>query len=236
MAQEKLFELHSLDLTLLDLDRQTAAQKKRLVTHRENTLLRQKRRDQLKDQHKTLQVEVKQLELSIEQAKQRKSALGHKVERVINVRELEALTKEITGLGVEIEAREETLLGLYERSEKLDQELASLEADLQRRGGELSRLEVDVAAQVKLLAETAATARQARTLVEAQVEPALLARYSRARTKYEGAVLFAIRDNSCEGCGLSAPGYEWNRIRQNPGNVYDCSNCGRLLVYVGEAL
>jgi len=234
MSQEQLSRLHALDLELDDLKRRVDAEHQRTVQFRNNLTLRIKDRDQRRECLKTLQVEVRKLELSIEETKTRQHSLEQKILRVVNARELEALTREIAGLKTEIESLEERLLAKYEAVEQHEANLAGKEKTIRDYEGGLVKLAEEVKTRVSSLEEQVSVTATVRGEVAKNVMSDLLSRYEKARERHGGQVLFEVRENGCEGCGLVVPGFEWNRFKQNPGTPYECSNCGRLLVYVGE--
>jgi predicted nucleic acid-binding Zn-ribbon protein len=236
MAQEKLRELHDLDLALEDLGRQIAEQRRRSETFQATVGARVRAHEALASQVKAHEVAVREKERDVEALTEKKAAQEQKVLRVVNARELEALNHELARLAEEIPARETELLDLYELGEKLSPQVAASSRELERRRGELPALQADVDARVRELEARVSQTRATRQEAEGAVPPNVSAKYAAARKRHTGAILFEVFENACEGCGLPVPGFEWNRFRQNPGNVYECSNCGRLLIYVGDRM
>ena len=96
------------------------------------------------------------------------------------------------------------------------------------------KLKTDVDAKLKQLETDLAERTKERAVLEPAVDESIRSKYTAARKANEGPILFEIRENACGGCGLPRAGFEWNKLHQNPGNVYECSDCGRLNIYVGE--
>jgi predicted nucleic acid-binding Zn-ribbon protein len=237
MAQERLSELHSLDLHLSDLRSKITEAKRRVENFQQSILRRDQTRQKIASELKASQVESKGLELQIESANEKKKSLEGKLQKVIKPHEIEALQHEIQNLVNDVGTKELTLLEKYELQEKTQASMSAEEAEIKKRTAELPKLKAQVAAQIKDLETQLETNQKARDMIVTTVEPAMASRYANVRKRYpEGIVLFEILENNCGGCGFPAAGFEWNKLRQNPGNAYECSNCGRLLVYVGERL
>jgi predicted nucleic acid-binding Zn-ribbon protein len=73
--------------------------------------------------------------------------------------------------------------------------------------------------------------RGARDEIAATVDAALLDDYERCRERARGMGAARLNGNTCQGCHLSIPSVEAERIRKSPpGTVAHCDNCGCILV------
>lgn len=144
-------------------------------------------------------------------------------------RELQALQSDIEQLKRQARSCEDLQLEAMEIREPLDTQLAEVtaacaEAELVAETL-LDTLNAELAA---IDSETAQEVSQ-RHLIAATVVPEILVDYDRRRTNGVGAArLVGVK---CEGCHLTIPNVEAERIRKAPeGTVASCENCGCILV------
>lgn len=233
--QPALFELHQLDLTLAEIKKKTGEEKVRVENFANSIKTRTRERGKQDQTLKTAQVDAKTKELELEDLTTRKAKKEKQVLMVVNPRELDAINAEIARLSELIPAKEAELLDVYDRVEKAQAALHITDEDLKKRAAHVPKLKADVEAKLAQLAEQLRQAVASRAQVEPAVEATALAKYTKAREQLDVPLLFEITENACGGCGMPRPGFEWNKLRSNPGNVYACSDCQRLNVYTGEA-
>jgi predicted nucleic acid-binding Zn-ribbon protein len=126
---------------------------------------------------------------------------------------------------------EERELEVMERRESLDTELAALEAELTAVQTELAALEASLlAAEAEIDAEIAIE-EAARAEEASAVGADLLADFERRRAQNHGAGVALLVGDTCQGCRLSIPATEVDRIRHDPeAGIASCDNCGAILV------
>jgi uncharacterized protein len=126
---------------------------------------------------------------------------------------------------------EEHELEVMERRETLDTELTSLETTLTGLRAELAELEARLrSAEAELDAEIAVE-ESARAQEAAAVGADLLADFERRRAQNRGAGVALLVGDTCQGCRLSIPATEVDRIRHDPeAGIASCDNCGAILV------
>ncbi len=126
---------------------------------------------------------------------------------------------------------EEQELEVMERRETLDTELTALETELAGVRGELAELESTLhAAEAELDAEIAVEA-SARAEEANAVGADLIADFERIRSQNHGAGVALLVGTTCQGCRLSIPAIEADRIRHDPeAGIATCDNCGAILV------
>jgi len=146
-------------------------------------------------------------------------------------RELQAMAADVEGLRKRASELEDKVLALMEEREPLDAAVAEFDkalADLSERqssvGERLARAESEVGT---VLADLVAQ----RPGVVGAVAAPLLANYDRLRVKLGGVAVARLTGGRCDGCHLSLPAMELDRIRhQPPGSLEYCEQCGRILV------
>ena len=124
---------------------------------------------------------------------------------------------------------EEQELEVMERRETFDTELTALETELV--GAELAALEATLqAAEAELDAEIAVE-EAARAEEASAVGADLIADFERIRSQNHGAGVALLVGTTCQGCRLSIPAIEADRIRHDPeAGIATCDNCGAILV------
>jgi len=150
-------------------------------------------------------------------------------------RELQAMAEDVEGLKNRASELEDKVLAFMEEREPFDTEMGSLDRKLvelaERQQGTLERLR---AAETELEAAIAALAAQRPGAVEAVPKP-LLTAYDRLRSRLGGVAVARLVGGRCDGCHLSLPAMELDRIRhQSAGSLETCEQCGRILVIAGH--
>jgi len=148
-------------------------------------------------------------------------------------RELLDMQADIDQLNRHRASIEEQELEVMERRETLDIELATIETQLESVRAELRELESALAAsEAEIDAEIAVEA-AARAEEASAVGADLLADFERRRAQNHGAGVALLVGSTCQGCRLSIPATEVDRLRQDPEGVASCDNCGAILVPAG---
>jgi predicted nucleic acid-binding Zn-ribbon protein len=150
---------------------------------------------------------------------------------VTSPRELQALQADVDQLRRHRGGLEDRELDVMERRESLDTEVSGLdgragelEAEAERLAGALGEVEGEIDGEV-------AVERSARDEIAATVDDGLLADYEQCRHRARGMGAARLNGNTCQGCHLSIPSVEAERIRKSPaGTVAHCDNCGCILV------
>jgi uncharacterized protein len=149
---------------------------------------------------------------------------------VANVKELEAIRREIESIKKRRADREDELLALMERREELD--IASTQA---RARSESLRAEVDevAGASEAELAEIGAALDRAtaeRGSISREIDPDVLELYEDLRRQKKGIGAVALVDGVCQGCHEQLSAVELDRLKRTDG-VRRCEHCRRILVF-----
>ena len=146
-------------------------------------------------------------------------------------RDLQAMSAELEQLQARASVLEDAVLAVMEEREPLEGragELAERLAHLaEARADTVERLrvaeqEVDTQLAELVLRREAALGR---------VPEGLLAVYERLRARLGGVGVARLVGNHCDGCHLTLPSVELERVRHLPdGEVYQCEQCSRILV------
>jgi predicted nucleic acid-binding Zn-ribbon protein len=150
---------------------------------------------------------------------------------VSNARELQDLQTELESVRRHISTVEDEAIAALERTEaaqaRLD-ELETMRTEITRRREAAEMTLTAAAADIDAEVDEV-TARRGEA--SSGVAPELLDEYERLRGLLAGVAVAKLVGNRCEGCHLTLPAMEIDRIRHLPPDekVY-CDECGRLLV------
>jgi uncharacterized protein len=146
-------------------------------------------------------------------------------------RELQAMAADVEGLRKRASELEDRVLALMEEREPFDRQVAELDsqmAELEARQRDGLALLKDAEAEVE--ADIATLSAQRPKAAEAVPEP-LLNTYERLRTRLGGVAVARLTGGRCDGCHLTLPAVELDRIRhESAGTLEYCEQCGRILV------
>jgi hypothetical protein len=146
-------------------------------------------------------------------------------------RELQSMQADIEQLRRHQRGLENRELELMEAREPLDVALADLESQREALAGELDRLRRTLADAEAVIDAEASDELAARRSVAAAIADALVAEYERCRTQAKGVGVARLVGTTCQGCHLSIPATESERIKKAAdGATAHCDNCGCILV------
>lgn len=153
--------------------------------------------------------------------------------RISNPKELRAMQEDVEALGRQRQRIEEEMLTLMEEAERQLEEIRRLEAERQARERELDEhLESYTTRQRALTAELEAARRQRETMA-AEVDPDLLRRYERLRSRKDGVAVTAVNGSVCNACHMTVPEAVLTAAREDD-DVHTCEDCGRILYVPSE--
>jgi len=151
---------------------------------------------------------------------------------VTSPRELQALQADVEQLRRHQRAVEERALEVMEAREPLAAEQDRITADLDRWNAELGAARAQLSSSEATLTEEIDAERSLRDAAATAVDAPMLALYDGCRAKAASGIGAArLVGRTCEGCHLTIPATEVDRIRKAPpGTVAHCDNCGAILV------
>ena len=150
---------------------------------------------------------------------------------IASPRDLQALQADVQSLRRRQRETEDLQLATMERREPLDGEVAHIEGEIERaEAAVVSAREALAAAEAEIDREAEGES-VVRDELAAGIAPALLADYEQRRAKAKGVGAARLVGSTCQGCHLTIPATEVDRIRKAPeGTVSYCDNCGAILV------
>ena len=151
---------------------------------------------------------------------------------VSDSRDLQAMDAEVHNLSERQALLEEQELALLEEEEPLDVALAANDTKMAMLAIEAELL-LRVIAETERDIEDEVTREQAeRAAVAAGLPSDLADRYEQLRSRLGGVGAARLVGDHCEGCHLTLPSMEVERIRHLPPDEFaTCDQCGRILVH-----
>jgi uncharacterized protein len=185
-----------------------------------------KERDEVLAEERRLDDEATSLETRAKEVEQRLYS-----GTVASPRELQAMQADIDMLQRHRSDVEDRELEVMERREQLDQELTVAQNACNDATSEAERLRGVVSEQEREIDAEIAVESEARATHTVGLPERLLGDYERRRARNRGAGVARLVGDTCQGCHLSIPSTEVERIRRGPeGTVAYCDNCGCILV------
>lgn len=224
-----LKELQDVD-TGLDQARASLARIEEGLADNSELVLLAEQRDRLLGERKRLEAEQLDLELAVEDMRQKVKTLEDKLYggRVRNPKELQDLSAEEEQLKRQISSKEDSLLEYYDRVEAVVKQASAAEKayeDARRRWGE--RQEHLRAEKARLDVEVR-TLEQRKEALRSQIDAATLRLYESLRRTRGGLAVAAIQQRTCQGCRISIPINVEMKARTSAEPIL-CQSCGRFL-------
>jgi predicted nucleic acid-binding Zn-ribbon protein len=147
-------------------------------------------------------------------------------------RELQAMQADVESLGKHNRTLDDRELELMERQEALDGEVGGIETRVNDLRSEADAARAALVEKEAVIDAELADELEARATAAGAIPADLLAAYERIRQANHGAGAARLIGNTCQGCRLTIPATEVDRIHR-PGadaTVFHCDNCGAILV------
>jgi uncharacterized protein len=174
------------------------------------------------------------LEEQIAQAAARRHTLEQRMlgGEVTAARDLQAMDTEVHHLAERQAEFEEQELVLVEEEDPLDLALAENERSLAELAVEAERLRGVVEESLRAIDESIVVETAARAEVAVGLPAELAERYEALRSHLGGVGAARLVGDQCDGCHLTLPSKEVERIRRLPPEEFaTCDQCGRILVH-----
>lgn len=152
--------------------------------------------------------------------------------RISNPKELTAMQQDIQALGRQRQRTEEEMLTLMEQIEALSQQLQTLEVGRQARERDLDEHLEEFRTQTRTLSAEIESLRKQREVATAEIDPELMRRYERLRSRKDGVAVAAVVKGICEGCHVAVPEAKLNEVLEGD-RIVTCEGCGRILYAEG---
>jgi predicted nucleic acid-binding Zn-ribbon protein len=151
-------------------------------------------------------------------------------------RELQAMQADVEQLTRHRRSLDDRELTLMESQEQIEGELGELEKRVGERQTEADTARAALIEQEGVIDAELAAEAEARGVAAGSVPSDLLALYEQCRSRNRGTGAARLVGNTCQGCRLTIPATEVDRIRRaaaegsDDAPVFHCDNCGSILV------
>jgi len=223
-------QLHDLRLKLREISDQLERGPRQIAARKQNVEKKREELDALRNKLKQMKMVADQKNLQLKSSESRIYDLNGKLNAAANNREYEALRSQIAADTMAKSVLEDEILEALEKVDtaqidvkKFEQEMTSVDADLQK-------LTEEVRAKEGGLKEQAAELEKQVAEAEKILPPDIVPQYRRLVQAYGAAALAPVLNKSCSECYVSLTAQVYVELRS--GKVRFCT-CGRLM-YVAE--
>jgi predicted nucleic acid-binding Zn-ribbon protein len=188
-----------------------------------------------------IRVQVEDLtarQLSLEEQIAAATKRRHEIERrmltggVSASRDLQAMDGEVRHLAERQSQLEEQELELVAEEDPLDVALAENEKAAASLNADAGRLRASITEEVARIEETIVAEEAQRAEQSARLPSGLAEQYEKLRSHLGGVGAARLIGSRCDGCHLTLPSKEVERIRRLPAEEFaTCEQCGRILVH-----
>jgi predicted nucleic acid-binding Zn-ribbon protein len=236
-ALETLLDVQDRDMAIdrLELRKAGLPERRELAGIEERLRRLSARRAELEDLRSDAARRQETLDAEVEATGERIKAIERRMYggEVSASRELQAMSEEVGSLQRRRSQLEDREVEAMEVLEPLDAELARVAGEAEGLEAQAARTRESIRAAEESIDSEIAVEAEARSALVAQVPGDLADRYERLRRRLGGVGAARLVNGSCQGCHLSLPSAELERVRRAPpGSVQICEQCGRILVPV----
>ncbi|MEE8074686.1 MAG: C4-type zinc ribbon domain-containing protein [Candidatus Binatia bacterium] len=153
-----------------------------------------------------------------------------RMNRIKNIKELQALQREIDQIKQGNTQLEGELLSVMETLETKGAAHQQCEAELKELEERWSGKRGEYEAQIAEIERTVSETSKARAEIAAQLSGDLIGRYELIFSRRGGMAVVAVSEEICAGCYMNIPPQLWNEIIRNDKLIL-CPNCHRILYY-----
>lgn len=153
-----------------------------------------------------------------------------RLNRIKNIKELQAVQREIDQIKESNTQLEEALIHILEELEACGAALKVKEAELQQLDGACGEKRAQTEAQLAGIEQEIAEASKARQAIAGELNGDLIQRYELIFSRRGGVAVVGVTDGICQGCYMNIPPQLWNEIiRSERLNL--CPSCHRILYH-----
>jgi predicted nucleic acid-binding Zn-ribbon protein len=153
-----------------------------------------------------------------------------RMNRIKNIKELQALQREIEQIRQGNSEQEEELIKILEEIEGIKASIKAKEEDMAQRQELWRQKQQSMEAQISGIEQTVSEASLRRKRIAAQVAGDLITRYELIFARRGGTAVVEVAGGICQGCYMNIPPQLWNEIIKSE-KVNLCPSCQRILYY-----
>ena len=153
-----------------------------------------------------------------------------RMNRIKNVKELQALQREIDQIRQANGELEEELLQMMVEIDGIKNEIKNRQEELIQAEGEWQQKQEGLQSQIAALDQTVDEACRRRQSIAAEIAADLMSRYELILSRRGGTAVVQASGGICQGCYMNIPPQLWNEIIRNE-KVNLCPSCQRIIYY-----
>ncbi len=153
-----------------------------------------------------------------------------RMNRIKNIKELQALQREIEQIRQTNSEQEEELIKMLEELESIKADIKSKEDEMAQRQKEWQQKQKSMQAQISGIEQSVGEAATRRKRIAAQVRGDLITRYELIFARRGGTAVVEVMGGICQGCYMNIPPQLWNEIIKSE-KVNLCPSCQRILYH-----
>ncbi len=153
-----------------------------------------------------------------------------RMNRIKNIKELQALQREIEQIRQTNSEQEEELIKMLEELEGIKANIKTKEDEMTQRQKECQKKRQSMQAQISGIEQFVGEASTRRKRIAAQVKGDLIKRYELIFSRRGGTAVVEVAGGICQGCYMNIPPQLWNEIMKSE-KVNLCPSCQRILYH-----
>lgn len=151
-----------------------------------------------------------------------------RMNRIKNIKELQALQREIDQIKQSNGELEEQLIGILEEIEGFKAALKGKEDELGKMEAEWKQKQEEMQTQISGIDQAVSDASTLRQNIASQITGDLVQRYELIFARRGGTAVVTVSDGICQGCFMNLPPQLWNEIMKSE-KINLCPSCNRIL-------
>ncbi|MGE5306808.1 MAG: zinc ribbon domain-containing protein [Alphaproteobacteria bacterium] len=153
-----------------------------------------------------------------------------RMNRIKNIKELQALQREIEQIRQGNSEQEEELIKILEELDGIKADIKAKEDEMAQRQGLWQQKQQSMQAQISGIEKAVSEASVRRKRIAAQVTGDLIRRYELIFARRGGTAVVEAAGGICQGCYMNIPPQLWNEIIKSE-KVNLCPSCQRILYH-----
>lgn len=151
-----------------------------------------------------------------------------RMNRIKNIKELQALQREIDQARQHNGELEEELIGIMQELDAIKAQIEAKEAEMSAMRAEWQSKQSELEEQIHGIDAAVSEAIVRRQSIAAQVAGDLISRYELIFARRGGTAVVEVTAGICQGCFMNIPPQLWNEIIRNE-KLHLCPSCQRIL-------
>ncbi|MBI2358823.1 MAG: hypothetical protein HYV04_07945 [Deltaproteobacteria bacterium] len=153
-----------------------------------------------------------------------------RLNRVKNIKELQALQREIDQIKESNAQVEEELMRILEELEASGSALKAKGEEVTKLEGACGEKRTRIEAELAGIERAMMEASKSRQAIAAQLNGELIERYELIFSRRGGVAVVEVSEGICQGCHMNIPPQLWNEIIRNERLIF-CPSCHRILYH-----